>query len=422
MLQRRTMRVAQLGLWLALGGAAACGSSKTTGSGGPGTSVSLSVGQSAIFPDSIPANIKLSLSSGAAYLVAVVNTTNNSSLGETFVVHGAGDAASTNPATMAAAAAAAAAARARAATTRIAAGAPNRRIHILSPAGQAAHLAMLDADRKIYQRIRAAGGLAAIRARHRAAVAAAAASAAANPVHALAVPVPGKITPTVGAMNRVFIRDNISGTCGSVDTVTARTAFVSNKLIVLEDNASPSAGTLDAFYSGTLAAEYDSVTYGEVSTNFGDPLLIDSIVGDSLAHLGRVTTLLSPVLNNQLQGVAGFVNPCDFLPNGTVLPGTTPDTVRSNDTEIFYLFTPDASFPVADWKPFIRSVAAHESKHVASFAQHSVRQFAELRGVLARGSHGADVGRDLGAPLPAHVVEGERRLRGDGGLRVGPGL
>ena len=84
----------------------------------------------------------------------------------------------------------------------------------------------------------------------------------------------------MGATNKIFIRNTLSGSCGAVDTVTARTAFKSNKLIVLEDNATPGAGTFDAFYSTVFAPEYDSVTYGEVSTNFGDPLLIDSVIGD----------------------------------------------------------------------------------------------------------------------------------------------
>lgn len=412
MLQRRAMRVARLGVCLALGGIAACSSGKATNSGPPGTGVSLNVGQSAIFSDSVPSNIKLSVASNAQYLFTVVNTANNSSTGETFVVHGSGAPAGDM-------AMAAAAARARTAPIRATAGAP-RRPHILSAAAQAAHLAMLDNDRKIYQRIRANGGFAALRARYRPTTTARATAAL---VHSLAPPppVPGKINPIVGAMNRLFVRNSLAGSCGSVDTVTARTAFVSNRLIVLEDVSSPSAGTLDTFYSTVFAPEYDAVSYPEVLANFGDPLLIDSIIGDSLAHLGRVTTLLSPVLNNQLHGVAGFVNPCDFLTNGTVLSGPTPDTVRSNDTEIFYLFTPDASFPVADWEPFIRSVAAHESKHVASFAQHLFDNSASFEESWLEEAT-AQMSADVVTALPPHIVEGERRIRCHRGLRARSGL
>jgi hypothetical protein len=79
--------------------------------------------------------------------------------------------------------------------------------------------------------------------------------------------------------------------------------------------------------------------------------------------------LFSPVLNTILQGVAGFVNPCDFFPNNSA-PASSDTAIRSNETEIFYAFVPDSGWPPQYWTLFIRSVAAHESKHVASFAQH----------------------------------------------------
>jgi hypothetical protein len=363
-----TARLVACGVGAGLVGLAACGGDKATGSGAAGgTPVALDVGQSVLYLDSVPHRLALSVAAGGQYIFAVVNTSAAASAAESFDFHGTGGprasvVANGTPESRSAAA--------RALAARSTGVGPRHAMHTPSPEGMAVHLAMLDADRRIFRRIVEQGGLAAIRARS---AAGAAGRMPPGVVRTRVAGTPGVISATPGAANRVFVRNNLSGSCGQVDTVTARTVFASNKLIVLEDNASSTAHQLDAFFTNTLAAEYDTDTYPEVVTNFGDPLLIDSVAADSLQHLGRVTALISPVLNTTLHGVAGFVNPCDFLPNGFVLgPG---DTVRSNDTEITYLFAADNSgattaFSTAEWEPFIRSVLAHESKHVASFAQH----------------------------------------------------
>lgn len=359
-IRRSVRRVTTLGASLVLGALAACSSGSSTNPH-PGSSLSLNVGQSANFLDSVPQNINLSVSGGAQYIIAVLNTSADRTVAENFDLVGSGgphNVVSNRPPIAAA----------RTALRTL--GPPQRRIQMPSAEGAAVHMAMLDSDREIFRRIQANGGLAAIRARFRAAQQGR--SRDALSARAMPGPPPGKIDTIVGHNSRLFIRTTLAGSCGKVDTVTARTVAVTSKLIVLEDNASATAGTIDAFYTA-LANEYDAKTYPEVLQNFGDPLLIDSVVGDSLAHLHRVAALFSPVLNTTLHGVAGFVNPCDFLPNGFVF--TSPvDTVRSNDTEIFYGFVPDNvsanGFKTAQWEPFIRSVSAHETKHVASFAAH----------------------------------------------------
>ncbi len=341
--------------------AAACSGSK---SAGPKQTVatSLAVGQSIVLPDSGQISTHLTVNAGEQYMIAVVNTANASAYSENFVLHGTGTAAAASAVRIAPLTATRAPLGPRAASAQF-------HPHLGTAGAIDPHLAMLEHDRTLVRNLIAKRGnpIASFSARRAARIRAGGAAAlrAGGPIAAGTTP--GVISDTVGTTSRVFIRNNISGSCASVDTVTARTVYASSKLLVLEDVASAYAHQLDAFYVDTLAPEYDAKTYPEVVANFGDPLLVDTL----LTRKGRVTVLFSPVLNTVLKGVAGFVNPCDFFPTNSA-PPTSDTAVRSNETEIFYAFVPDSGWPPVDWKRFIRSVSAHETKHVASFAQHLV--------------------------------------------------
>ena len=78
-----------------------------------------------------------------------------------------------------------------------------------------------------------------------------------------------------------------------------------------------------------------------------------------LSNIGKVTVVITPRLNAD-SGIAAFVNPCDWL-----------NETGSNLTETIYNWVADSvnGYPLSLWEKFIRPTLAHESKHVASFAQ-----------------------------------------------------
>jgi hypothetical protein len=342
---------------------AGCGGSEKATAPTATAPVALGVGQ-ALLVDSGQTTAQLTLTTGGQYMIAVVNTTPSTASIESFTLAGEGPSGTVAPSAHAPAEP----------VPSVSTQAVRFRPH--APIGRGpqpldAHLIMLEHDRALVHQLIARRGNPITSARDQARRASLRAAAAVAPaakgvtLGARSIGAPGVISSTVGDSSRVYIRQSLTGSCADVDTVTARTVYVSQKLRILEDIASPYAGQLDSFYVDTLAPEYDATTYGEVATNFGDPLLID----DSLSSAGRVTVLFSPVLNTILQGVAGFVNPCDFFPTNSA-PASSDTAVRSNQTEIFYAFVPDSGWPPQYWTLFIRSVAAHETKHVASFAQH----------------------------------------------------
>jgi len=206
------------------------------------------------------------------------------------------------------------------------------------------HVQLLDRDRRLFRRLRAPSGITAARRRAAALLADVAPSG------------PSPISLHVGDVNTLTIRDIRSDTdCTDGTAVQARTVYVSNKLVILEDVTAPLAGEEDDFFR-QMGEEYDALTYPEVVENFGDPLAL--LPG--YAPIGRVVVLLSPILNQYFGGVAGFVSGCDFYPRSEAPIG--------NQQLIFYDFVATGPDDRASWEAFIRSVAAHETKHLASYA------------------------------------------------------
>ncbi|HEU4640833.1 MAG TPA: hypothetical protein VFS44_00125, partial [Gemmatimonadaceae bacterium] len=119
-----------------------------------------------------------------------------------------------------------------------------------------------------------------------------------------------------------------------------------------------------------IGQEFDSSIYPMLLRNFGDPLAWD----DSLGHNGKVVMLFTRVLNDHFGSTAGFVSACDFFPFDT----THVDSLRNvvgNDAAIFYAYVPESASgqpgdpnSLEGWQGFVRSVLAHESKHLASYA------------------------------------------------------
>ena len=320
-----------------------CGSDNAVAPSSPGSGAMLSVGQADLFsnPSSVGATQTLQLSPNATYVIAVVNTSNTESGQADFTLHGQLGAAASAGAEVSGVLGLAAAqpplgTNRRTETTFL------QRHPVVGPD---LHLQLLERDRRLYERHLRRQGAAAPSTRDQVAASG-------------TVPTATPISLTVGDINQVSIRDiRVDTDCTQGVTVSARTAYVSNKLVILEDVNSPLAGQEDAFFA-KMGGEYDALTYPEVLTNFADPLALLP----SYAPTGRVIALFSPVLNEQFSGVAGFVSACDFFPRSEAPIG--------NQQLIFYDFVADNSGDEAEWQAYIRSVAAHESKHVASYSKH----------------------------------------------------
>ena len=177
--------------------------------------------------------------------------------------------------------------------------------------------------------------------------------------------------PVVGEQKVYRMRRSLSS-ASSYDEVTFRVVYSGTKMVILEDNASPRAGQMDAEYV-KLGEEFDQVMYDQL-LQFGDPLVVDS----ALDNNGRFLALFTPRVNNytfngQTNQILGFVTLCDFFPRTAI---TLPDgsTIQgcpsSNEGEAFYALIPDesAGWSVPFWRRLMRGTLIHEAKHIASYA------------------------------------------------------
>ncbi len=312
-------------------------------------------GQSAVFLDSPNFNAALNVQPGSQYLIAVVNTDPSSTLREDFTL-GASFGSSSGSRVLSAPVVRSPQAPVPSPRVR----GPGIALSNRSFNGVASrlrmeqnHLAMLEGNQQIFARfgspaaawskVRAQGGR--------------------------VLPLSASVTQTIGSVNRVYVRNTLAGSCTTVDSIGARTVAVGQHVIVLADtNLTTWTQTYrpdSAFYQ-TFANEYDQITYPTLLAYIGNPLAYDA----SLSGIGKVTVVITPVLNN-LGGLTGggtvmaFVNGCDFYPYAA--SGANADF--SNQTEMMYSMVPAANaFSVANWEKEIRATAAHESKHIVSYS------------------------------------------------------
>jgi hypothetical protein len=191
-------------------------------------------------------------------------------------------------------------------------------------------------------------------------------ASSARPLAALAVPPVASIVP-------VRVPDlDAANFCGNFVSIGARTVWVGEHVVLLEDtlttrNGTPTlAGVMDADIAA-LGAEIDTEMWPLVN-RFGDPLLMDA----RLDANGRVAIVLTPALNAMANGdVLGAVVSCDFFPRSQF--------AASNVGEVVYLQVPTMAAPgfedgtVARWRHEIRGTVMHELKHVVSFASRITR-------------------------------------------------
>lgn len=338
----RSLAVPTLAVVLVLAGC-----SGSTGATDPhqSTNVSLAVGQSSVFLDSPHLLANLQVDSGARYLIAVVNTDGSNSSLEDFDLHGSFTAASAASMALARLRTAQPTAAAKAARSAVPAGAMRggaifsgpemQRLMQVTARAERAHLRLLAINRALATRY--GSPLPKLAARQ--------ATAAAQST----VP-----STTIGTVNHLFVR-NFGAACSSGDSIGARTVAVSPHAIVVADTTSTWTQRPDTGFYQTLADEYSTLTYPMVSSYIGNPLLMDS----KLSNVGRVTIVITPRLNAD-SGIAAFVNPCDW-----------ENETGSNFTETIYNWVADSlnGYPLSLWEKFLRPTLAHETKHVASFAQ-----------------------------------------------------
>src|SRR5580704_4384560 len=321
----------------------------------PAGTTTLAVGQDTTFLSTPVIATNLVLQPGQQYLIAVVNTDTSAAANEDFTLFGS--MTSTKRVHLAS----------RAPLRRSQAAPKHAPIYNAGPAvkrflalrkRQENHLAMLDHNTAVFQRYGRSGRVA--------------------PSSGSTVPRPSfSISQTVGTVNKIYIADAFGASCTGVDSIGARTVAVGAHVIVLADTNTtkwPSNMRDSAFYQ-TFANEYDAVTFPHINTYIGNPLAYDS----HLSSIGKITVVISPVLNNFGGGIVAFVNGCDFFPFDANL--NDPNNADlGNQTEVFYYWAPDTAsgWTGKAWEDLMRGTAAHETKHIVSYTDRIINNGLEF--------------------------------------------
>jgi len=219
-----------------------------------------------------------------------------------------------------------------------------------------AHAAILEQNRQVYEQLRNAPGLEEARR----------AARARQNLKSTVIP----LTP--GSAVTLKSR-GLNGSCNSTTTATGRVVAVTAHSIVIEDNASATAGQVDAdlVAFGNL---FESTMY-PIEANFGDINAFD--VPGGLENPGRVVMFFTPSENQPATGgglVMGHVNSCDLY------PPTVSGAAGSNYTKIFYARTPVTLTGAAGttdsrawWNAGMPAVLVHEAKHLTANAERFAR-------------------------------------------------
>lgn len=163
--------------------------------------------------------------------------------------------------------------------------------------------------------------------------------------------------------------------CVSSVPVGARTVFVGQHALILEDtattfNGAPTlAGQMDSTYAA-MGQEFDTVMWPILTGNFGNPLAMDSL----LSRTGKIVMLFTPKINAMQAGtVLGFVVSCDFY--------SVQKWSSSNVGEFFYAVVPTnpadgysaTGDTRKDWLRVMRGTVIHEVKHITSYGERISR-------------------------------------------------
>ena len=153
------------------------------------------------------------------------------------------------------------------------------------------------------------------------------------------------------------------GGCTRFTEATATVKYVSSRLIVYQDNASPANGFTNTDFQ-EIATEFDNLIYPTDVDYFGTPLDLDDNQ--------RVIILYTPLVNkltpaNETGFVGGFFFVGDLFPTGT----GAGQCQQSNVGEIFYALAPDPTGSInsnprttASVRQGTRGTIAHEVQHM----------------------------------------------------------
>lgn len=306
---------------------------------------SLAVGESVIIgePNALPCN-ELPAGGQQKFVLAVYNTTVSANAQADYRISGAGGAPVASPYMVEHALAAA---RART-SARGGASAPD--VTPLPHGHDVAHLELLEKNRVAHEQLmREHGGD--LRAAARLSPQALGQAATVEP----------PLNTTIRVSNI-----NSSAICSNFFTIQATRVYYSGRLAIYEDDATPAGlkaanNPTMANYYRQIGDQYNADMEPVIRNYFGDPLRRDHLTDND----GVLRAVFTPVINNNLGNVAGFVVSCDQFPNSA-------NNTASNHGEYFYAYQPTStasgftSGTADQWFRSIRSVFIHEAKHVAS--------------------------------------------------------
>ena len=157
------------------------------------------------------------------------------------------------------------------------------------------------------------------------------------------------VVPAVGDLMQLNVNPN--DFCSNPSVHTGRVAAVTQRAVVVSDNANP-LGFTDAELQ-SFGMTFDTLVYALDISNFGSPTDIDE-------NGGRVVLFFTHAVNDVGAGVLGYYYGRDLLPKVGPL-GSCPG---SNVSEIMYLLVPDASTSKTFVLKNTVGTVAHEFQHM----------------------------------------------------------
>ncbi|MDQ3697831.1 MAG: hypothetical protein M3373_07385 [Gemmatimonadota bacterium] len=223
---------------------------------------------------------------------------------------------------------------------------------------RAAHAAELTPDRAVHARLRAMERreLGARLGRARRTIA---------PSRALTPDSPSRAVSQVGDRLDLNVAQ-IGCATSSIDNRAGVVKAVTQRAVIVADEANPSGGFTDAEYLA-IGNDFDTDVWPVITSNFGTPEDIDE-------NDGRVVIFFTRAVNELTESgsssyVGGFFHPRDLFPRTHADPNFACD--GSNEAEMFYMLVPDPNGEVNNNKRdknFVQritlGVIAHEFQHL----------------------------------------------------------
>ena len=192
---------------------------------------------------------------------------------------------------------------------------------------------------------------------------------------------PTGTTPTVGQSASVRVPSLKAGDapCSVFSTITATVRHVSQRAIILQDDASPANGFTSADFQA-IASEFDNLIYATDTSYFG--------TGSDEDANGRIVILYTPEVNKATpRGSTSLL--AGFFWAGDLFPRTgSGGCNQSNVGELFYLLVPDPTGvfsnarQVSDVREKTRGTVAHEFQHMLNAGSRlnnpAVRDFEDV--------------------------------------------